>query len=100
MDQVLQLVGTFLILIAYALAQLGTLAPRGVPFLLLNLSGALILAASACTRNNGDSSCSSLLGRSFRRPACSAGVPARGGLVAQDWAAAGTAAPAGALLSQ
>jgi hypothetical protein len=47
MDQVVQLVGAFLILIAYALAQLGTLAPRGVPFLLLNLGGALILAASA-----------------------------------------------------
>ena len=47
MDQVVQLVGAFLILIAYALAQLGVLAPRGVRFLLLNLGGALILAASA-----------------------------------------------------
>jgi hypothetical protein len=47
MDQLVQLVGAFLILIAYALAQLGVLAPRGTPFLLLNLAGALVLAASA-----------------------------------------------------
>jgi hypothetical protein len=47
MPQVVQLVGAFLILIAYALAQLGVLAPRGAPFLLLNLVGALVLAASA-----------------------------------------------------
>ena len=47
MDQVVQLVGAFLILLAYALAQLGALGARGVPFLLLNLGGALILAASA-----------------------------------------------------
>jgi hypothetical protein len=47
MEQVVQLVGAFLILIAYALAQLGVLAPRGAPFLLLNLAGALVLAASA-----------------------------------------------------
>jgi hypothetical protein len=47
MEQVVQLVGAFLILIAYALAQLGVLAPRGAPFLLLNLVGALVLAASA-----------------------------------------------------
>jgi len=45
--QVVQLIGAFLILIAYALAQLGVLAPRGAPFLLLNLAGALVLAASA-----------------------------------------------------
>ena len=47
MEQVIQLVGAFLILIAYALAQLGVLAPRGAPFLVLNLGGALVLAASA-----------------------------------------------------
>lgn len=47
MAQAVQLVGAFLILIAYALAQLGVLAPRGAPFLLLNLAGALVLAASA-----------------------------------------------------
>jgi hypothetical protein len=47
MEQVVQLVGAFLILIAYALAQLGVLAPRGAPFLLLNLAGGLVLAASA-----------------------------------------------------
>ena len=47
MAQAVQLIGAFLILIAYALAQLGVLAPRGAPFLLLNLVGALVLAASA-----------------------------------------------------
>lgn len=47
MAQAVQLVGAFLILIAYALAQAGTLAPRGAPFLLLNLAGAIVLAGSA-----------------------------------------------------
>jgi hypothetical protein len=47
MAQAIQLIGAFLILIAYALAQLGVLAPRGSPFLLLNLAGALVLAGSA-----------------------------------------------------
>jgi hypothetical protein len=47
MAQAVQLIGAFLILIAYALAQLGTLAPRGAPFLLLNLAGALLLTGSA-----------------------------------------------------
>jgi hypothetical protein len=47
MAQAMQLIGAFLILIAYALAQLGVLEPRGAPFLLLNLVGALILAGSA-----------------------------------------------------
>jgi len=45
--QIVQLAGATLILVAYALAQLGMLAPRGAPFLLLNLAGALILAGSA-----------------------------------------------------
>ena len=47
MAQLVQLAGAFLILIAYALAQLGMLDPRGAPFLILNLAGALILAGSA-----------------------------------------------------
>ena len=47
MAQAAQLTGAILILVAYALAQLGVLAPRGAPFLLLNLVGALILTASA-----------------------------------------------------
>lgn len=47
MAQAIQLIGAFLILIAYALAQLGVLAPRGSPFLLLNLAGAVVLAGSA-----------------------------------------------------
>jgi hypothetical protein len=47
MAQAVQLVGAFLILIAYALSQLKLLDPRGAPFLLLNLAGALVLAWSA-----------------------------------------------------
>jgi hypothetical protein len=47
MAQAAQLTGAILILVAYALAQFGRLAPRGAPFLLLNLVGALILTASA-----------------------------------------------------
>jgi hypothetical protein len=47
MAQAVQLIGAFLILIAYALAQLGVLSARSVPFLILNLVGALILAGSA-----------------------------------------------------
>jgi hypothetical protein len=47
MAQAAQLTGAILILVAYTLAQLGVLAPRGTPFLLLNLVGALILTASA-----------------------------------------------------
>jgi hypothetical protein len=47
MAQAIQLVGAFLILVAYALAQVGVMAPRGAPFLLLNLAGALVLAGSA-----------------------------------------------------
>jgi hypothetical protein len=47
MVQAIQLIGAFLILIAYALAQLGALAPRGAPFLLLNLTGALVLTGGA-----------------------------------------------------
>ena len=47
MAQAIQLIGAFLILIAYALAQAGLLAPRGRLFLVLNLAGALVLAGSA-----------------------------------------------------
>ncbi len=47
MAQAVQLTGAFLILIAYALAQAGLLAPRGRLFLVLNLAGALVLAGSA-----------------------------------------------------
>jgi hypothetical protein len=47
MAQAVQITGALLILVAYALAQAGMLAPRGVPFLVLNLVGALILAVSA-----------------------------------------------------
>ena len=47
MAQAVQLIGAFLILIAFALAQAGLMAPRGRLFLVLNLVGALILAGSA-----------------------------------------------------
>ena len=47
MAQAIQLFGALLILIAYVLAQVGTLSVRGVAFLFLNLAGALILAGSA-----------------------------------------------------
>jgi hypothetical protein len=47
MAQAVQLIGAFLILVAYALSQLRVLDPRGVLFLLLNLAGALVLAVSA-----------------------------------------------------
>jgi len=45
--QAIQIAGALLILVAYALGQLNALDPRGRPFLLLNLVGALVLAASA-----------------------------------------------------
>ncbi len=47
MAQAVQLIGAFLILIAFALAQAGLMAPRGRVFLVLNLAGALVLAGSA-----------------------------------------------------
>lgn len=47
MAQAVQLIGAFLILIAFALAQAGALAPRGRLFLVLNLAGAIVLAGSA-----------------------------------------------------
>lgn len=47
MAQAVQLIGAFLILIAFALAQAGLMAPRGRLFLVLNLVGALVLAGSA-----------------------------------------------------
>ena len=47
MAQAVQLTGALLILIAYALAQAGLLAPRGRLFLVLNLAGAVVLAGSA-----------------------------------------------------
>jgi hypothetical protein len=45
--QAIQLIGAFLILIAFGLVQVGVLSARGVPSLLLNLTGALVLAGSA-----------------------------------------------------
>jgi len=45
--QAIQIAGALLILVAYALVQLSALDPRGRPFLLLNLAGAIVLAGSA-----------------------------------------------------
>jgi hypothetical protein len=45
--QAIQITGALLILAAYALGQLNALDPRGRPYLLVNLVGALVLAGSA-----------------------------------------------------
>ncbi len=47
MDQVIQLIGALLILVAFVAAQRGTLAPTSRLYLVLNLSGSAILAVLA-----------------------------------------------------
>ena len=47
MDQVLQILGALLILVAFAAAQLGRLNARSYLYLLLNLVGSAILAVLA-----------------------------------------------------
>lgn len=47
MDQVVQVVGALLILVAYAAAQFGAMDQRSPLYLLLNLVGAAILAVLA-----------------------------------------------------
>jgi hypothetical protein len=47
MDQLVQVVGALLILIAYAAAQFGTMSPHSRAYLTLNLVGAAILAVLA-----------------------------------------------------
>jgi hypothetical protein len=47
MDQLLQIGGALLILVAYALAQLGRLDQRSLAYLLLNLIGSVILGSLA-----------------------------------------------------
>lgn len=47
MDQVLQLLGAGLILIAFAAAQLNRMRPQSYPYLILNLVGAALLTVLA-----------------------------------------------------
>ncbi|MCC6628745.1 MAG: hypothetical protein IT340_15245 [Chloroflexi bacterium] len=47
MDQILQIIGALLILIAFALAQMGRLTPQSGVYLLLNLVGSVILGVLA-----------------------------------------------------
>jgi hypothetical protein len=47
MDQLVQICGSLLILIAFAGAQRGTLQARSYPYLLLNLVGSAVLAVLA-----------------------------------------------------
>lgn len=47
MDQVVQIVGALLILIAYAAAQLRIMDPHSKAYLLLNLAGAIVLGILA-----------------------------------------------------
>jgi hypothetical protein len=47
MQQILQVLGAVLILIAYLLAQLRLLNDRSIPYLLLNLAGSAVLAVLA-----------------------------------------------------
>ncbi|MCC9305694.1 hypothetical protein LN042_00975 [Kitasatospora sp. RB6PN24] len=47
MEQVVQVFGSILILIPFALAQWGRISARSKPYLLLNLGGSVILAVLA-----------------------------------------------------
>ena len=47
MDQVVQIVGALLILVAYAAAQLGAMDQHSRAYLVLNLVGSVVLAALA-----------------------------------------------------
>lgn len=47
MDQLVQVVGAMLILVAFAAAQFGAMDPHSRPYLVLNFVGSLILAVLA-----------------------------------------------------
>jgi hypothetical protein len=47
MDQIFQIAGAILILIAFAANQRGTMSPHSVAYLALNLAGSLVLAVVA-----------------------------------------------------
>jgi hypothetical protein len=52
MDQIFQIAGAILILIAFAANQRGSMAPHSVTYLTLNLAGSLILAVVALLGSN------------------------------------------------
>ena len=47
MDQVVQVIGALLILVAFAAAQFGVMSPRSRSYLVLNLVGSAVLAVLA-----------------------------------------------------
>jgi hypothetical protein len=51
-DQVIQIVGAVMILVAYWAAQTGRWSPDALPYLWLNLVGSAILAVLAATSEN------------------------------------------------
>ena len=52
MDQVIQIAGALMILVAYGAAQTGRWSPEALPYLWLNLVGSLILAVLAFLTEN------------------------------------------------
>jgi hypothetical protein len=52
MDQVIQLVGAILILVAFIAAQRGVMSPQSLVYLVLNLIGSAILAVLAAIDSN------------------------------------------------
>ena len=52
MDQVAQLAGAILILIAFVAAQRGTMSPQSLVYLVLNLVGGVVLAVVALVTEN------------------------------------------------
>lgn len=52
MDQVIQIVGALMILVAYGAAQTGRWSPDALPYLWLNLIGSIILAVLAFITEN------------------------------------------------
>jgi hypothetical protein len=63
MDQLVQIVGAILILVAYGAAQLERLDPQSRLYLGLNLSGSAILGVLAASGSQWGSSCSRGPGR-------------------------------------
>jgi hypothetical protein len=52
MDQIAQIAGAVLILIAFTAAQRGTMSPHSLVYLVLNFVGSLVLAAVALSGEN------------------------------------------------
>jgi hypothetical protein len=52
MDQVIQVVGAVMVLIAYTASQTGRWSPQALPYLWLNLVGSAILAVLAAMSEN------------------------------------------------